>query len=69
MMPLVSFTGFPSPDSALRDQFGDALFAVTFTYQIAGEASEEPMNPQVEMLPNLDVHLKVRPCNHWKPIR
>jgi hypothetical protein len=39
----------------------DAVFTVTFTYEIAGERSDEPMNPQVEMLPNLHVNLTVRP--------
>jgi len=47
----------------------DAVFAVSFTYEIAGEKGEESMNPQVEMLPNLDVHLTVRPYNHLKLIR
>ena len=30
----------------------DAVFTVTFTYVIAGEESEEPMRPQVEMASN-----------------
>lgn len=46
----------------------EATFAVTFTYEIAGAKSDEPMNPQVEMLPNLDVHLTVRPYNHLQLI-
>jgi len=46
-----------------------AVFTVTFTYEIAGEESAEPMNPQVEILPTLDVHLTVRPFNHWKLIQ
>ena len=29
-------------------------FAVTYTYAIAGEETEAPTNPTVEMLPSLD---------------
>lgn len=46
----------------------DSVVTVTFTYEIAGEASEELMNPQVEMLPDLDVHLTARPFRHWKVV-
>lgn len=42
------------------------MVTVTLTYEIAGEASEELMNPQVEMLPDLDVHLTATPFKHWK---
>lgn len=42
----------------------DAVVTVTFTYEIAGEESEELTNPQVEMLPTLDVHLTARPFKH-----
>jgi len=36
-------------------------FKVTYTYDIAGERSDGPTNPHVEMLPSLDVKITARP--------
>jgi hypothetical protein len=36
-------------------------FTVTYTYEISGEESDDPMNPKVEMLPSLDVNILARP--------
>lgn len=40
-------------------------FTVTYTYAIAGEETEAPTNPTVEMLPSLDVNITARPV---KPV-
>ena len=36
-------------------------FSVMYSYEIAGERSDEPTNPHVEMLPNLNVKITARP--------
>ena len=36
-------------------------FTVTYSYAIAGEATEDPTNSRVEMLPSLDVNITARP--------
>jgi outer membrane biosynthesis protein TonB len=45
-------------------QFEDgvnATITVTYTYEILGEPTEERTNPEVEILPNLDVRITARP--------
>ena len=36
-------------------------FTVTYTYEISGEATDDPTNAKVEMLPSLDVKITARP--------
>jgi hypothetical protein len=36
-------------------------FTVTYTYDFAGERSDVPTNPKLEMLPSLDVTITARP--------
>jgi hypothetical protein len=36
-------------------------FTVTYTYDFAGERSDEPTNPYVEILPNLNVKITAHP--------
>ena len=36
-------------------------FTVTYTYEISGEATDDPTNDRVEMLPSLDVNITARP--------
>jgi hypothetical protein len=38
---------------------------VTFTYEMKGSETEQPENPDVEILPSLDVHIIARPV---KPV-
>lgn len=35
-------------------------FTVTYTYEIAGEPTDSPVNPTIEMLPSLDVKITAR---------
>lgn len=51
----VAFKTWSFPDGS------DAVFAVTITFEIVGEQTDVPMNPQVEMLPSFDIHLTARP--------
>jgi hypothetical protein len=39
----------------------DCTFTVTYTYKISGVPADYPTNPQVEMLPSLDVKVTARP--------
>ncbi|MGH9604422.1 MAG: hypothetical protein ACRD3N_01865 [Terracidiphilus sp.] len=43
-------------DDSVNDQF-----TVTYTYQMSGEPTDGPTNPNVEMLPSLDVIIIARP--------
>jgi hypothetical protein len=36
-------------------------FPVTYSYSIAGDETDNPTNPRVEMLPSLDVNITARP--------
>ena len=38
-----------------------AIFRVTYTYEIAGDPTDDPTNARVEMLPSLDVKITARP--------
>jgi hypothetical protein len=38
-----------------------STFRATYTYEIAGDPTDDPTNAKVEMLPSLDVKITARP--------
>ncbi len=58
------YLAFPTVETLKTWRFDATVnrtFTVTYTYEIAGEPTDDPTNPKVEILPSLDVKVTARP--------